>query len=101
MESTWLFSLLFILFFAPGKADGIVSRLQDGPMAKTQFGPVKGIYTDEAAIFFGLPFAMTPVGDMYMRWKPPQPFNTPWSPQTYNANVPRPGCWKSSWISYK
>ncbi|XP_078608777.1 crystal protein-like [Branchiostoma floridae x Branchiostoma japonicum] len=94
MESARLFSLFFILFVAPGKADGIVPRLQDGPMAKTQFGPVKGIYTDEAAIFFGLPFAMPPVGEM--RWKPPQPFNTPWSPQTYNATVPRPGCWQTT-----
>ena len=66
----------------------------DGPIAKTQFGPVKGIYADEAAIFFGLPFGMPPVGEM--RWKPPQPFHTSWAPTTYDATFPRPGCYQVS-----
>ncbi|CAH1269795.1 CES1 [Branchiostoma lanceolatum] len=62
------------------------------PIAKTQFGSVKGIYADEAAIFYGLPFGMPPVGEM--RWKPPQPFHSSWAPSTYDASFPRPGCYQ-------
>ncbi|CAH1269796.1 BCHE [Branchiostoma lanceolatum] len=64
----------------------------NGPIAKTQFGPVKGIYTDEAAIFYGLPFGMPPVGEM--RWKPPQPFHSSWAPSTYDASYARPSCYQ-------
>ncbi|XP_035678531.1 crystal protein-like [Branchiostoma floridae] len=79
-----------LLLFIMKNAASINST--DGPIAKTQFGPVKGIYADEAAIFFGLPFGMPPVGQM--RWKPPQPFHTSWAPSTYDATFPRPGCYQ-------
>ncbi|XP_066296114.1 crystal protein-like [Branchiostoma lanceolatum] len=92
MESTPFFSLVFLLSSALGNVDGNVPP--NGPIAKTQFGPVIGIYADEAAIFYGLPFGMPPVGEM--RWKPPQPFNTPWAPQTYNATHIRPGCYQTA-----
>ncbi|XP_078606993.1 crystal protein-like [Branchiostoma floridae x Branchiostoma japonicum] len=82
--------LSLLLLFMMKNAASI--NTTDGPIAKTQFGPVKGIYADEAAIFFGLPFGMPPVGEM--RWKPPQPFHTSWAPSTYDATFPRPGCYQ-------
>ncbi|XP_066301889.1 cAMP-regulated D2 protein-like [Branchiostoma lanceolatum] len=68
---------------------------EDGPVVQTQYGPVKGMYVEEGVIFFGLPFAAPPTGNL--RWKPPQPFSTPWAPTTYDAtgDDPKPGCIQS------
>ncbi|CAH1269797.1 ACHE [Branchiostoma lanceolatum] len=88
MASAYLLPVL--LLFLMKNAASI--NATGSPIAKTQFGPVKGIYTDEAAIFYGLPFGMPPVGEM--RWKPPQPFHSSWAPSTYDATFPRPGCYQ-------
>ncbi|XP_066279084.1 crystal protein-like [Branchiostoma lanceolatum] len=54
----------------------------DGPVVKTRYGSIQGLYVEQGSMFLGVPFAAPPVGDL--RWKPPQP-PTPWTPSTFNA----------------
>jgi para-nitrobenzyl esterase len=51
----------------------VSSRAQEAPIAKTEFGPVKGKLTKDGKVnvFLGIPYAAPPVGAL--RWKPPQP----------------------------
>ena len=37
---------------------------QGGPVVTTKYGKIRGFYTDEAAIFYGVPFASPPVGNL-------------------------------------
>ena len=49
------------------------ARAQEAPIAKTEFGSVKGKLSNDGKIsaFLGIPYAAPPVGAL--RWKPPQP----------------------------
>jgi len=60
----------------------------DGPVAKTEFGPVQGKTSGNGQIniFLGMPFAAPPVGTL--RWKPPQP-PSPWSEPHSTSGNPR------------
>ncbi|XP_078575048.1 cAMP-regulated D2 protein-like [Branchiostoma floridae x Branchiostoma japonicum] len=60
-----------------------------GPVVQTSHGPVMGIYAEEGKIFYGIPFAAPPTGNL--RWRPPQPAK-PWGPDTYNATKRSPIC---------
>jgi len=67
-----LFASLFaILLFT-------LAWAQEAPLAKTEFGPVKGKLSADGKVkvFLGIPFAAPPVGPL--RWKPPQP-PAPWT----------------------
>eukprot|EP00058_Branchiostoma_floridae_P020482 XP_002605972.1 hypothetical protein BRAFLDRAFT_92200 [Branchiostoma floridae] len=61
----------------------------DGPVVQTSHGPVMGIYAEQGKIFYGIPFAAPPTGNL--RWRPPQPAK-PWGPDTYNATKRSPMC---------
>ncbi|CAH1239152.1 CES4A [Branchiostoma lanceolatum] len=63
---------------------------EDGPTVQTQFGAVRGKYMEEGVIFLGLPFAVPPVGEL--RWKPPEVYNTSWSPAVRDGTLPGPAC---------
>ncbi|XP_066299643.1 cAMP-regulated D2 protein-like [Branchiostoma lanceolatum] len=65
------------------------SGASDGPVAQTSHGPVRGIYVEEGKIFYGIPFADPPTGNL--RWRPPQP-SKPWAPDIYNATKRSPIC---------
>ncbi|CAH1258777.1 CES1 [Branchiostoma lanceolatum] len=62
----------------------------DGPIVRTQYGDVRGMYVEEGAIFLGLPFGVPPVGEL--RWKPPRAYNTSWAPKVRDGTVPGPAC---------
>ncbi|MBN3297611.1 D2 protein, partial [Amia calva] len=62
-----------------------------GPKVQTEYGTVKGLTTDRAHIFYGIPYAAPPVGPL--RWKPPSARN-PWS-GVYDATFPRAACFQS------
>lgn len=49
------------------------AHAQEAPIAKTEFGSVKGKLSNDGKIniFLGIPYAAPPVGAL--RWKPPQP----------------------------
>ncbi|CAH1269315.1 BCHE [Branchiostoma lanceolatum] len=61
----------------------------DGPVVQTKDGPVRGMNVKEGQVFFGIPFAAPPTGDL--RWRPPQP-PKPWGPAIYNATKRSPVC---------
>ncbi|XP_078621270.1 cAMP-regulated D2 protein-like [Branchiostoma floridae x Branchiostoma japonicum] len=93
MRSTHTRAVLcsLLVYTAVCTVGGLAYKLQeDAPVVQTQYGPVKGMYVEEGAIFFGLPFAAPPIGNL--RWKSPVPFDTAWAPETYDGTIPRPGC---------
>ncbi|CAF1080494.1 unnamed protein product [Rotaria sordida] len=55
----------------------------------TKYGDVVGYETDVARIFYGIPFAQSPVNNL--RWKSPVPIDK-WSPNVLNATIPPPAC---------
>ncbi|CAH1787472.1 unnamed protein product [Owenia fusiformis] len=59
-----------------------------GLNVKTKFGMVKGITTGKANIWYGIPYAAPPVGEL--RWTDPQPPN-PWN-SVLNCSTPGVGC---------
>lgn len=52
------------------------------PLAQTQYGPLSGKMEAGQAVFFGIPYAAPPVGNL--RWRPPEPAAA-WS-ETHNAS---------------
>ncbi|XP_066269023.1 crystal protein-like [Branchiostoma lanceolatum] len=67
-----------------------LSTKPDGPIVRTQYGDVRGMYAEEGDIFLGLPFGVPPVGEL--RWKPPRAYNTSWAPDVRDGTVPGPAC---------
>ncbi|ESO87838.1 hypothetical protein LOTGIDRAFT_72137, partial [Lottia gigantea] len=58
-------------------------------IVKTSYGSIEGATTDKANVFFGVPYATPPVGDM--RWK--NPVNPKaWGPSVYKATEKKSGC---------
>lgn len=64
------------------------AQAADGPVVRTDSGPVRGLITGEARTFQGIPFAAPPVGDL--RWAPPQR-PEPWT-AVRDATKPGPQC---------
>ncbi|CAH1240711.1 NLGN4X [Branchiostoma lanceolatum] len=62
----------------------------NGPIVRTQYGAVRGMFVEEGTIFLGLPFVVPPVGEL--RWKPPRAHNTSWAPAVRDGTVPGPAC---------
>lgn len=58
-------------------------------VVETPLGTVRGVVTDRARAFIGLPYAAPPVGSL--RWKPTQPV-APWKPSVLEAFSDPPGC---------
>ena len=58
-------------------------------VVETPLGTVRGVVTDRARAFIGLPYAAPPVGSL--RWKPTQPV-VPWKPSVLEAFNDPPGC---------
>ncbi|XP_078594545.1 crystal protein-like [Branchiostoma floridae x Branchiostoma japonicum] len=67
-----------------------ISAIEEGPVFQTQYGAVRGMAVNEGVIVLGLPFGQPPVDGL--RWKPPEPFNTPWAPGIRDGSVPGPAC---------
>ncbi|XP_035672240.1 crystal protein-like [Branchiostoma floridae] len=67
-----------------------MSATDHGPIFHTQYGDVRGVYIEEGAVVFGLPFGQPPVGEL--RWKPPKPFTGSWAPHIRDGSVPGPAC---------
>lgn len=68
-----------------------ITAAADGPLAQTEYGPVRGVYiTEEREVraFLGIPFAAPPVGNL--RWQPPQKLD-PWNGE-YPATQQPVGC---------
>ncbi|CAF4280551.1 unnamed protein product, partial [Adineta steineri] len=55
----------------------------------TNYGDVLGYETDMARIFYGIPFAQPPVGNL--RWNRPEPVSK-WAPDVLNATTRAPAC---------
>ncbi|CAF0874795.1 unnamed protein product [Adineta ricciae] len=55
----------------------------------TAYGDVLGVQTATARIFYGIPFAKSPVGNL--RWNPPVPISA-WAPDVLNATSRAPAC---------
>jgi para-nitrobenzyl esterase len=74
---------------ASGRARATVSASTPLPgMVMTQFGPVQGFQQGRTAVFFGIPYAAPPVGEL--RWKPPAAPRA-WT-ETLQANELAPIC---------
>ncbi|CAH1248653.1 NLGN4X [Branchiostoma lanceolatum] len=79
-----------LLSFAALVFVGALPTKPDGPIVRTRYGAVQGMYAEEGAIFLGLPFGVPPVGEL--RWKPPRAYNTSWAPGVRDGTVPGPTC---------
>ncbi|KAJ8046662.1 cAMP-regulated D2 protein [Holothuria leucospilota] len=58
-------------------------------LVETTHGPVQGTRLGDCDVFWGIPYAQPPVGDL--RWKSPQTLQE-WSPEILQANSKPPGC---------
>ncbi|UJR32516.1 hypothetical protein I4U23_019978 [Adineta vaga] len=58
-------------------------------VVSTAYGDVLGVETDTARIFYGIPFAQPPVGNL--RWNRPVPVSS-WAPNVLNATTRAPAC---------
>jgi carboxylesterase type B len=58
-----------------------------GPKAETEHGMVQGITSKDLSVdsFLGIPYADPPLGDN--RFRPPQPFTSPWAPNVRLADT--------------
>ena len=66
-----LFLTLFLSIFLAGCFDK-----PDGPIVKTANGDVQGFLKEDTHLFYGIPYAAPPVGDL--RWQAPQPVTANW-----------------------
>ncbi|CAF2497490.1 unnamed protein product [Rotaria sp. Silwood2] len=55
----------------------------------TEYGDVLGYETSMARIFYGIPYAQPPIGDL--RWNRPAPISK-WTPKVLNATTRAPAC---------
>jgi para-nitrobenzyl esterase len=71
---------------------GCTEKAPDTGVVKTDAGSVSGINQSGLRVFYGIPFAAPPTGDL--RWKPPAPVQ-PWEgvkeTKQYAATCPQPG----------
>ena len=67
--SRFLSALLLCLLVAGCEAGG------EGPEVKTAAGVVRGFFKNDISLFYGIPYAAPPVGNL--RWQAPQPI-APW-----------------------
>ena len=67
----------------------------DPSVVMTTKGAVKGIVSDIAREFRGIPYAAPPVNEL--RWKDPQDHKS-WAPGTLSATVDGPGCPQSCYL---
>ena len=100
LKSCCFFALLFLFKsnFISGARTGAynwqktnITAAADGPLAQTEYGPVRGVYiTEEREVraFLGIPYAAPPVGDL--RWQPPQKLEA-WNGE-YQATQQPVGC---------
>ncbi|MBN3315123.1 D2 protein, partial [Atractosteus spatula] len=63
----------------------------EDPKVRTRYGMVKGLKTDRAHVFYGIPYAAPPVRSG--RWKPPAAL-VPWH-GVYDATFPRAACFQA------
>jgi para-nitrobenzyl esterase len=74
---------------ASGGTDGGDAAPASAPtLVTTKGGPVQGIVTGSTRVFYAIPFAAPPVGDL--RWKPPAPA-APWT-KPITASTSGPAC---------
>ncbi|XP_071941027.1 uncharacterized protein [Antedon mediterranea] len=59
------------------------------PIVLTKYGRVKGFQTDEANMFYGIPYATPPIG--WRRWRSPEEPHS-WDPFIFPAVYRPPGC---------
>ena len=83
-----LISLTIFLSFACFKVD-CKQLKEDAPVIQTSYGSIKGVSSDRAYMYLGIPFALPPVNDL--RWKAPLPIK-PWSPNVLNATDFKAAC---------
>ncbi|KAK1784638.1 hypothetical protein P4O66_003322 [Electrophorus voltai] len=67
------------------------AKSSEGPVVLVHSGPVRGLTLDKAHVFYGIPYAVPPVGPK--RWTAPSPAS-PWT-LPYDATFPRPACMQS------
>lgn len=83
-----IFMVLLGFFFLAG-----CTQKEPGPgVVKTDTGYVSGLQQDNLRVYYGIPFAAPPTGDL--RWKPPAPVQ-PWDgikeTKVYSPTCPQPG----------
>ena len=42
----------------------VAEDAQGGPVVTTKYGKIRGVYTQSVAVFYGVPFAKPPTGDL-------------------------------------
>jgi para-nitrobenzyl esterase len=71
---------------------GIAGPVNESLIVRTDAGSVEGIQQDGLRVFYGIPFAAPPTGEL--RWRPPAPVR-PWEgvreTKAYAATCPQPG----------
>ena len=69
-----MFRLIFAVFLTLFLA-GCFDK-PDGPIVKTANGDVQGFLKEDTHMFYGIPYAASPMGDL--RWQAPQTFAANW-----------------------
>jgi para-nitrobenzyl esterase len=67
------------------------SPKQDGPVVRIANGDVQGFLKEDVHLFYGIPYAQAPVGDL--RWKAPRPLTSNW-PVARAAVTAGPQCFQ-------
>jgi para-nitrobenzyl esterase len=86
MSRRFLLCLLLCVSYLAG-----CSEKQEGPVVKTAQGDVQGFIKENVNMFYGIPYAAPPVGDL--RWKTPQP-HANWEGVRKTTSAP-PLCFQS------